>query len=255
MIVWNGEYSFVIRNLILKDFRIRYRNMSLGVFWSLLNPLVMMGVLTFVFTRILPSAVENFPLFVLCGIVPFNFFTTAWISGTTSLIDNAGLVKRVPFPREILPVASVLSNTLHLLIQVGLLLTLALYYGKGVNVHWLWLPVVWTLEVILVCGLALIFSGLNVYTRDIRYVVESASTVLFWLVPIFYTSPPSSVRFVAIYNYNPLAAVVFALRDILMQGVAPPASLLWRLAASSTLTLLLGLFVFGRLKRRFYNYL
>ena len=255
MIVWNGEYTFVIRNLILKDFRIRYRNMSLGVFWSLLNPLVMMGVLTFVFTRILPSAVENFPLFVLCGIVPFNFFTTAWISGTTSLIDNAGLVKRVPFPREIIPLASVLSNTLHLLIQIGLLLALALYYGKGININWLWLPVVWTLEVALVCGLALIFSGLNVYTRDIRYVVESASTVLFWLVPIFYAFPPSSVRFVAIYNYNPLAAVVFALRDILMRGVAPPPSLLWRLAASSTFMLLLGLFVFGRLKRRFYNYL
>ena len=255
MIVWNGEYSFVIRNLILKDFRIRYRNMSLGVFWSLLNPLVMMGVLTFVFTRILPSAVENFPLFVLCGIVPFNFFTTAWISGTTSLVDNAGLVKRVPFPREIIPLASVLSNTLHLFIQIGLLLTLALCYGYSVNIHWLWLPVVWMLEVVLVCGLALIFSGLNVYTRDIRYVVESASTVLFWLVPIFYAFPPSSVRFAAIYNYNPLAAVVFALRDILMRGVAPPTSLLWRLAASSTFILLLGLFVFGRLKRKFYNYL
>jgi lipopolysaccharide transport system permease protein len=194
-------------------------------------------------------------LFVLCGIVPFNFFTTAWISGTTSLIDNAGLVKRVPFPREIIPLASVLSNTLHLLIQIALLLTLALYYGKGVNIHWLWLPVVWMLEVVLVCGLALIFSGLNVYTRDIRYVVESASTVLFWLVPIFYVSPPSSEKFVVIYNYNPLAAVVFALRDILLKGVAPPASLLWRLAAGSTFMLLLGLFVFGRLKRRFYNYL
>src|SRR5215470_16124915 len=253
--MWSGEYNFVLQNLVLKDFRIRYRNMSLGVLWSLLNPIVMMAVLTFVFTVVIPnSTTPNFPLFVLCGIVPFNFFSIGWISGTTSLIDNANLVKRVPLPREIIPVASVLSNTLHLLIQIGLLLGLALCYGKGVNIHWLWLPVVWALEVVLVCGLALIFSGLNVYTRDIRYVVESASTVLFWLVPIFYAFPPSSEKFVVIYK-NPLAAVVFALRDILIRGTAPPASLLWRLAASSTVTLLFGLFVFGRLKRRFYNYL
>ena len=157
--------------------------------------------------------------------------------------------------REIIPVASVLSNTLHLLIQIVLLLALALWYGKGVNIHWLWLPLVWGLEVVLVCGMSLVFCGLNVYTRDTRYVVESASTVLFWLVPIFYASPPSSEKFVFIYNYNPLAAVVFALRDILLNGVAPPASLLWRLALASVFMLLLGFFVFARLKRGFYNYL
>jgi ABC-type polysaccharide/polyol phosphate export permease len=252
--MWSGEYNFVLQNLVLKDFRIRYRNMSLGVFWSLLNPLVMMVVLTFVFTVLIPNNQPQFPLFLLCGLVPFNFFTISWISGATSLIDNANLIKRVPFPREIIPVASVLSNTLHLLIQIALLLSFALWYGKGVNIHWLWLPVVWVLEVILVCGMALLFSGLNVYTRDIRYLVESASTVLFYLVPIFYF-PADSQKFAFVYKYNPLAAVVFALRFILMEGIAPPASLMWRLSIGSVLMLGFGFFVFRKLKVGFYNHL
>jgi len=253
--MWNGEYSFVLSNLVGKDFKVRYRNMSLGIFWSLLNPLVTMGVLTFVFTNIFHSEQKHFPVFILCGLVPFNFFAAAWSTSASSLIDNAGIIKRVPVPRALVPVATVLGNCVHLLIQIGLLLTFTLAFGMGINRYWLWLPVVWILEIVFVCGLALITAAVNVYIRDTRYVVESVNAVLFWLVPIFYPFNIIPPQYRDIYQLNPVAALVMALRNILLDGVPPGHLLLEKLAGSSVLMLTFGYLTFRRLKTDFYNYL
>lgn len=249
-----SQSLFVLRNLISKDFKVRYRNMSLGVFWSLLNPLVMMSVLTFIFTVIMPSNRPYFPLFVLMGLLPYNFFTLAWATGTNSIVDNASLVKKVPFPRELLPISVVLANAQNYLIQLGLLLV-ACAVSIGLNRHWLWLPALVALQVVFVCGMALLSSALDVYFRDMRYIVESSNLVLFWLVPIFYGFEVVGQRFALIYELNPIAAVTLMTRTIMLQGHPPNPSTLIKLTGVSLFTLFAGWTVFRRIKRNFSDYL
>jgi ABC-type polysaccharide/polyol phosphate export permease len=204
---------------------------------------------------VLPQPTHLYPLFLLIGLIPFNFFTLAWATGTNSILDNAPLVKKLRFHREIIPISVVLGNVIHFLIQIAILLGLLAIFGHGFNRQWLWLPVVFGLEIIFVCGMALAFSALDVHYRDARYVVESANMILFWMVPIVYDMGKVPSRYTVLYELNPLAAVVHACRLILFYGMPPGAALLQKLALVSFSALIGGMVVFSRMKKHFADYL
>jgi ABC-type polysaccharide/polyol phosphate export permease len=256
MAMQHGDILFLLQNLVLKDFRIRYRNMSLGVIWSVANPLLMMGILTFVFTRIYPNpTIHHFALFALCALVPFNFYSLAAITGTTSLLENQSLIKRVRCPRAIFPIAAVLSSSLHFLIQIALLIILLLVFGHMVNRYWLWLVPIWTMEIVFLCGLSLITSALDIYYRDTRYLVECSGLVMFWMVPIFYNLEMIPQRYRMLYTMNPIAAVAIIDRQVMLAATAPSMSLLFQLSAVSLAVLALGFMIFGRLEHDLADYL
>jgi lipopolysaccharide transport system permease protein len=253
--MWTGDYYNLIGKLVAKDFKIRYRNMSLGVLWGLINPIVMMSVLTFVFRSIFKNAERNYPIFVFCGLLPFNFFSVAWRAGTNSILDSAGLIKRVPVPREVVPIAAVLACCLDLAIQIGLLVLLVLLFGLGINFSCLWMPVLILLEIVFVTGLSLLTAGLSVVVRDTRYIVESIITVLFWLVPIVYSLSLVPAPYQSLYRVNPLTGLAQGFRDILLEGAAPSYSLMLTMTLVSFVSLGIGWLAFTKLKYRFYDYL
>jgi len=249
-----GNLPFVVSSLVMRDFKVRYRNMSLGVLWSLANPLIMMGVLTFVFVRVFPNtSVKSYPIFFLAGLIPYNFFTLAWSAGTVSLHANAGLVKRVRVQKELIPISAVLAQSLHFMIQIGLILIFALALRLPITRLWLWIPPIALLELISVSGMALLCSALDVYLRDTRYVVDSTATVLFWVTPIFYPIDLIPVRYRLVYELNPIASAVICLRNVLLDVKTPVAfgtSLVVAIVLFS-----IGVGVFGCLKDQFGDHL
>jgi ABC-type polysaccharide/polyol phosphate export permease len=250
------HYRFALLNLVLKDFRIRYRNMALGIVWSVVNPLVMLGVLLFIFTFIWPRGdIPYFPIFILLGLLVYNFFSMCITTSTTCILNNGSLMKKAIFPRILIPLSVVLSQVIHLVIQLGLLVLFLLLYRVPWTWGFLWLAPIYVTELVFVTGLALICSTLNVYFRDVQYVVESSLTVLFWFTPIFYDlntvyqSLPPWVF--GLYIANPMAGLIDAARKAIIYQQPPDVVATGAAVIVSMLVFAFGVWFFARYQRNF----
>ena len=262
--IWT--FRELLRNLVVRDLKVRYRNSALGVLWSLGNPLLMMVVFTMVFTVMTPAtAIKKFPVFVLCGILPWNFFSFSIIGSIRSIVDNVHLVSKVYFPRAILPISIVLANMVNFLMALIVLFAFIFAFQIPLTRWVLLLPLVVLVQVIFTVGVALIMATANVFYRDTQVIMEVVVLAWFFLTPIFY---PVQVlprnyelwgmtfdvwRWVNILN--PMASIIATYRVILYgvgNGGAPPEIYFFmRTFLTSLAVLSVGVFIFFRYSRVF----
>jgi lipopolysaccharide transport system permease protein len=249
-------HRFALRNLIVMDFRIRYRNMSLGVIWSVLNPLIMLGVLVVIFTFVYPQHGQPFfAVSILIGLVSFNLLSLCIPAATGAVMENAALVKKTVFPRQLLPISVVLSQAMQVAVQLGLVVVFLVVFRVPVTPKALLAPFIFGVLLLFVIGVGLICSALSVIFRDVRYIVESSLSILFWLSPIFYPLTTVHQTFPKLvfgaYVLNPLAGCIEGLRRVLLQDHYPDAFSLAVAVIVSVATLITGFALFSRLQSRF----
>jgi len=238
------RYRFVLENLVSKNLKVMYRNQALGFVWAVVQPLVMMAVLTFVMVYAFHQEGKAAASRAIVGLVPFNFVSYCLSGCAMAVVGSVGLVKKVAFPRQLLPISVILTNLIHLAIQVPLV-AVVLWLDPPADarfgLHLLWLPVVLTVQLGLVLGAGLLVAALNVTYRDVQYMIESLLTVLFWLSPVLYepsTFAPGMPSWLATaYWLNPLAGILDAYRAVLYHGTTPD---LGTLGIATAVTLVVG---------------
>lgn len=234
---------------------LRYKKSYLGLFWSLLNPLLTMLVLTMVFSKIFHNQIENYPVYLMCGRLLFEFNAEATKAAMNSIVANAGLIKKVYVPKYVFPLAGVLASMVNMLFSFLALLLVML--AMGAAVHWTmllsWLPVAYIL--VFSTGLGLLLAAANVFFRDIRHLYGVFLTLWMYLTPVFYPvgAVPGGVG--RIIGLNPLYHFISMFRDVVMYGKLPGmAENAWCLAASLSF-LALGLVSFKKVQDKFILYI
>lgn len=245
------SYREVVRNFVARDLKTRYKGSALGFLWSFLNPLLNLAVLAIVFSFVIRAGVEHFPIFLLIGILSWQFLASSLIQSSRSIIDNGGLIKKIYLAREIFPISVVIGNLIQLLFSLLVLIILLVFFQILPNILWLLFPVLLILQMLFVLGIALILASLSVFFRDVPILVESLLPVWYFATPIFYPISLIPGKFAKFYLLNPMASFLTAYRNIILENVFPGKEVLLVIFISTFGLLFLGMYLFGKLEGKF----
>ena len=241
------QYRELVRNLVIRDIKLRYRNSVLGFVWCLGNPLLMMAVFTVVFTILMPTNIPKYPVFILCALLPWNYFNTSIMGAIDSIVGNAHLIKKVYFPREVLPLSIVLANLVNFLLALIVLFAMLFAFRVRLTLWALYLPLIIIIQTIFTLGLALIFATLNVFYRDTKIIMEVGMLAWFFLTPIFYRIEDLVPQYARLmYWVNPMASFISWYRIVLYYGTSMEPGFIFRTFVTSVIVLVVGYLVFTR---------
>ena len=245
------NYRELLKSNVKKEIRGKYKGSFLGVLWSFVNPLLQVAVYAIVFPYIMRIQTDNYLIYLIIGIIPWTFFTTVINQGMITVRMNAGIIKKVYFPREILPISVALSGLINFLISCIIIVLFCIFGGVGITWHIIFLPLIAILQFILTLGIVFALSAINIYIKDTEYIVTFLINMLFYATPILYEASlfPEKIRF--ILYLNPMTQVIVAYRDIFLYHQVPSLMGMAYLVVIALVLFFLGLLIFRKLEKGF----
>lgn len=260
--VWDGRYMLkqikevimyreMLKNLVVKDLRARYKGSFVGFLWTFINPLMMLIVYSIVFSFVMRVNIEHFSVFLFVGLLPWSYFQSSLLLGSACIVNNANLIKKIYFPRIVLPLSVVFSNLINYVLCLSILIPALLIFHIKLTTNLLYFPLILLIQTLLVLSLTLLLAGANVYYRDVEYLAGVILMAWFFLTPIVYSFDMIPENFKDFFGLNPMTPIIGAYHDIFFYGKPPDISILLVLFGIYLVMAVLSFVLFYKMQKNF----
>lgn len=244
-------YRQFLKTSVKKEFRGKYKKSVLGILWSFINPLLQLLVYALVFPFILRVQEENYIMFIFTALIPWNFFSTTLSQSTSVIISNGGIIKKVYFPREILPISIVLSGAINFLISCIIILVALLISGIGISPYILFLPLILFVQCLVTLAICFVLSAFTVYIRDLEYFINVLLQLWMYITPVLYTIDLIPEKFAKLFYLNPMVQIINAYRNIFYYQTMPDLKAIAIWFVIGIVGIIVGYNIFKRFEKRF----
>ena len=247
------EYRELLKSSIKKEIRGKYKASFLGVIWSFINPLLQVLVYAIVFPYLIGNRVDNYVVYLITGIIPWTFFSTVIQTCGTCIKTNSGIIKKVYFPRIILPLSSMLSGLINFFISCLIVILFCIVFGVGVSWHIVFVPLFAVIEGIFAMGIGMVVGACDAYVQDLEYIINFLLQLAFYGTPIVYDIGQfeSAGILGRIIQLNPMTQIIRGFRDCFLYHQVPQAEVILPLVLVALVSALIGITVFNKLEKGF----